>query len=178
MELLKYISMRWWLAVTLTTGSCVTKPPSASNSINAYTEDVTRFRTTLVDSVQVGLDTLRNTQVQVDEATYSWEQLAAEYDDTQGVNALQDSIAAYNAQFPSVEGFTVLVYSGTDRERATYVQREVRELGYSPKFEYQRPNFKVKVGRFTDRLEATRLHLLMKENFRTAIVVPERIRLR
>lgn len=174
MELLKYIGMRWWLAITLATGACVQQPTS-STDVNAYSEDVGRYRTAVMNDITPALDTLRPVRDQANSNQVAAVPVPATHDQTASINALLDSISSYNARIPYVEGFTILVYSGTNRERATLVQREVSNLGYSPVFQYSRPNFKVKVGRFTDRLEARRMHLFMKQHFPTAIMVPERI---
>ncbi|MEL6534748.1 MAG: hypothetical protein AAFQ98_05015 [Bacteroidota bacterium] len=175
MELLKFISLRWWLCLTLATGCKTTSPSTTSQDINAYQEDISSYRTALVDSLQMALDTLRVQVVTADNADVMGDPIPATQDNTEGVNALMDSIASFNARIPYVEGFTILVYSGTNRDRSALVQREVQGLGHTPRFEYARPNFKVKVGRFTDQLEARRTHLFLKQHFRSAIIVPERI---
>ena len=174
--MLKYLGLRWWLALTVAPVACV-KPPASSSGvdINAYAEDVTRYRTTMVDSMQYTLDTLRKDNTVVDANEGITTPVSPTHDQTLAINTLMDTVAAYNARIPYVEGFTVLVYSGTNRDEFALAQREVEELGLTARITYTRPNFKVKVGRFTDQLEARRTHLLLKQHFRSAIIVPERI---
>ncbi|HAA14425.1 MAG TPA: hypothetical protein DCE41_23185, partial [Cytophagales bacterium] len=123
MELLKFISMRWWLCLTLATGCKTTTPSTTSQDINAYQEDITSYRTALVDSLQVALDSLRVQVVTVDNSDDLGEPIPVMDDNTAGVNALLDSISSFNARIPYVEGFTILVYSGTNRDRSALVQR-------------------------------------------------------
>ena len=46
-----------------------------------------------------------------------------------------------------------------------------------PKVSYHQPNFRVKAGRFTNRLEANRIHRAVKEEFPRALLIPDRFRL-
>lgn len=76
-----------------------------------------------------------------------------------------------------LNGYTVLVYSGNNRESANEAKRKVNELfeTYQPEITYIQPNFKVNVGKFYDRLEANRVFIDLKSQFPSALVLPERI---
>ncbi|MFY0689876.1 MAG: SPOR domain-containing protein [Cyclobacteriaceae bacterium] len=76
-------------------------------------------------------------------------------------------------------GYTVQVYSGVkrqDAERAlSLAQKEYGDL--KPKMSYYQPSYRVKVGQFTDRLEATRAYTEMKRLFPKAIMLQDKIEL-
>jgi len=91
-----------------------------------------------------------------------------------------DSIAkvAYleNKKGRYVDGFVIQVYSGSSREEANQIRDTMFELfpELSPKVSYHQPTFRVKAGRFTDRLEAKRIHEEVKKEFPTALLLPDR----
>jgi hypothetical protein len=76
-----------------------------------------------------------------------------------------------------LNGYTVLVYSGNNRDAANEAKKKVNELfeTYKPEITYIQPNFKVNVGKFYDRLEANRVFIDLKTQFPSALVLPERI---
>ncbi len=78
-----------------------------------------------------------------------------------------------------VEGYVVQVYSGNSREQANNIRSRLRSSfpELKPKISYHRPNFRVRVGKFTDRLEATRTYESIKRYFPRALLIPARFRL-
>lgn len=79
-----------------------------------------------------------------------------------------------------VDGFVIQVYSGNDREVAnealTQMQENFPEL--NPLMSYRQPNFRVKAGRFINRLEANRVYEEIKNSFNKALLIPERFLLK
>jgi hypothetical protein len=73
-------------------------------------------------------------------------------------------------------GFTVLVYSGVDRELAFQARDDLytdfEELKVD--MQYQQPRYLVKVGRFINRIEAQAFYNLLKEQFPMSRIVPDR----
>ncbi|KEO73201.1 hypothetical protein [Anditalea andensis] len=73
-------------------------------------------------------------------------------------------------------GFTILVYSGVDRERAF----ETRNILYSEYpdikafMEYQQPRYLVKVGRYINRIEAQSQYNKIKDKFPTTRIIQDR----
>lgn len=92
-----------------------------------------------------------------------------------------DSIAKIsyqqNKEGKYVEGFVIQVYSGSSRQTASDKQVEMMELfpELNAKMSYRQPNFRVKGGKYTDRLEASRVYNEVKEKFPRALLVPERL---
>ena len=102
-----------------------------------------------------------------------------ENDHTAQVDTLLEILAAQNQSLGYVQGFTVQVYSGNSRETASKARINVFRvlIGFEPEIKYVQPNFKVKVGKFTERLEAQWVYAQLKPEFPQAIIIPERIRL-
>ncbi|WP_370090063.1 SPOR domain-containing protein [Ekhidna sp.] len=91
-----------------------------------------------------------------------------------------DSIArvayAENKAGKYVDGYVIQVYSGSSREEANNTRSRMYELfpELEPKVSYHQPNFRVKAGRFTDRLKANRIHEQVKKDFPRALLIPDR----
>lgn len=86
-------------------------------------------------------------------------------------------IVAMNLDQKYVDGYTIQIYSGSEREAAM----QARDLALlvnpelKPEVSYHQPSYKVKAGQYTDRLEAHRIFSELKKEFPQAILIPERI---
>ena len=93
------------------------------------------------------------------------------------LDAVLDSISRINLANGHIDGFTIQVYSGTKREEALNAKKELSvslpEL--DSEVQYVQPNFRVRVGKYYDRLLAQKDFMLIKRHFPNAIVIPERI---
>ena len=78
-----------------------------------------------------------------------------------------------------IDGLTIEVYSGNNREKANEIKRKIYslEIDHSPKITYDQPNYKVRVGEYYSRLEANKDLNLLKKKFESALLVPKRISL-
>lgn len=76
----------------------------------------------------------------------------------------------------TIAGYTILVYSGSSREQANNAKDMIyRVLPNSrPQIQYVQPYYKVKVGKFVERLEAQKDFVALKREFSSAMIVPER----
>jgi hypothetical protein len=88
-----------------------------------------------------------------------------------------DSIDRYNTSRKFIDGFTIQIYSGLKREDAL---RAKKNLSLSlpdieSEVEYSQPNFRVKAGRYFNRLDVQRDYILVKKHFPTAIVIPDKV---
>jgi len=81
-----------------------------------------------------------------------------------------------NKEGRRIDGYVIQVYSGSSREDANNSRYKMGELfpELSPKMSYRQPNFRVKAGKFVDRLKANRIYQEVKESFPNAILIPER----
>jgi len=93
------------------------------------------------------------------------------------LDAVLDSIDRINISRKFVDGFTIQVYSGLDREAALTTRKEltISLPEIISEVQYSQPNFQVKAGKYFSRLEAQRDFLAIKKHFPTAIVVPDKI---
>lgn len=93
------------------------------------------------------------------------------------VNAVLDSIDKINTLRKFVDGFTIQIYSGQNREDANNTKKKMlEEIGdMKADLQYLQPKFRVKTGNYFTRLEAQKDLLRLKHVFPNAILVPERI---
>lgn len=93
------------------------------------------------------------------------------------LDAVLDSIDQINLNARFVEGFTIQVYSGKNREEALNVKKQLTlsAPNLTTEVQYEQPNFKVKSGKYFTRLEAQKDFEQIKKYFPTAIVVPGQI---
>jgi SPOR domain len=93
------------------------------------------------------------------------------------LDAVLDSIDQINLSRKFIDGYTIQVYSGTKREDALNVKKQLLQSvpNVSSDLQYEQPNFKVKSGRYYTRLEAEKDFKEIKKYFPTAIVVPGQI---
>lgn len=76
-----------------------------------------------------------------------------------------------------IDGLTIQVYSGNNRELANTVKRQLYKLSddFSPIVKYDQPNYKVSVGEYFTRLEANKDYNLLRKEFSQALLVPKKI---
>ena len=89
----------------------------------------------------------------------------------------QSRLYEKNKAEPYFGGYTVLVYSGVDRNLAFKTQDELN--AYYPELraemQYQQPRYLVKVGKFAYKIEAQRAFSLVKGQFPSARIIPDRL---
>ncbi|WP_194775075.1 hypothetical protein [Pararhodonellum marinum] len=73
-------------------------------------------------------------------------------------------------------GFTILVYSGIDRELAFKTRNDIYKVNeeIKPEMQYQQPRYLVKVGKYVNRIEAQATYFTLKEHFPTARIIQDR----
>jgi hypothetical protein len=93
------------------------------------------------------------------------------------VDEVLDSINRFNLTRKFIDGYTIQIYSGQNREEAMNTKKkmvtEVSEL--SAELEYRQPKFRVRVGSYFSRMEAQKDLVRLKHFFPNAILVPEKI---
>jgi hypothetical protein len=77
---------------------------------------------------------------------------------------------------PYFNGFTVLVYSGVDRNVAFKTLEELTLLfpDSKPEMQYQQPRYLIKVGRFGYKIEAQPVFNALKKQFPTTRIIQDR----
>lgn len=100
-------------------------------------------------------------------------------DITDELDRLSENVAEKNKSIKSIPGFTIQVYSGNSREMANQVRRRVWDVlpETQPEVKYQQPIYKVQVGQFTERLQAQKTFSMLKKEFPSALIIPDRIQI-
>ncbi|MBL7850633.1 MAG: SPOR domain-containing protein [Cyclobacteriaceae bacterium] len=94
------------------------------------------------------------------------------------VDDVLDSINRFNITRKFIEGYTIQIYSGQNREEAMNAKKKMTEVGLNGALEYTQPKFRVRYGNYYSRLEAQKDLTRLKKNFPNAILVPEKILVR
>jgi len=143
--------------------ACKAAPPAAT--IPTYEEDLSVHRPQLDSSLVV------SDVPAIEEYVPLKGHIKAELD-----SIVRISIAE-NKEEKLFDGFVIQVYNGNSRERANQVWNQMDQNfpDLAAKVSYHQPNFRVKAGRFTDRLTAHRVFREVKEEFPKALLVPERL---
>ena len=142
---------------------------AAPTSSATYSEDLSVHRP--VSSIP-GDDTSAPSEVMTEQYKPMTGHIKAELDSIARIAYIKNKEGKY------VDGFVIQVYSGSSRDDANAAQTKMNTLftELDPKISYHQPNFRVKGGRFTNRLEAHRIYSLVKEEFPRAILLPERFK--
>jgi hypothetical protein len=104
----------------------------------------------------------------------------AKYAVNESLDAVLDSIRQINLANGNIDGFTIQVYSGIRREEALSVKKQLSSSlpGLNADVQYVQPNFRVRAGKYFDRVQAQEDYLAVKRYFPNAIVIPDRISIR
>lgn len=82
-----------------------------------------------------------------------------------------------NESQPYFDGFTVLIYSGINREAAFKAQEDL-EMNFpdlKPRMQYEQPRYLLKLGQYIHRIEAQKNYALIKEAFPMARIIQDRL---
>lgn len=96
------------------------------------------------------------------------------------VDAVLDSIDRFNLMRRSIDGYTIQIYSGQNREEAMDTKKKMtKELpDLTSNLQYQQPKFRVTVGKYYSKMEAYQDLTRLRKSFSSAILVPEKIAIR
>jgi len=92
------------------------------------------------------------------------------------LNRRINQIAQENNQDLFANGFTILIYSGVDRDKAFEIRNEVySEFPKTQNYmEYEQPRYLVKVGRFINKIEALATYEKMNIVFPSSRIIKDR----
>ncbi|MEM9340010.1 MAG: hypothetical protein AAGA66_14840 [Bacteroidota bacterium] len=154
------------IVIVLLLGACKASAPTGSS---AYFEDLSVHRPVLSETKKA--DTLPSIRMESFSPMYG--HIKSEMDSIINVSIAQ------NKKGKLVDGYTLLVYTGNDRDEANDVRYRVSNSfpNLNPKGSYRQPNFQVRAGRFTDRLKAHQALNSVKKEFPKALLVPERFKI-
>jgi hypothetical protein len=92
------------------------------------------------------------------------------------LDTVLDSIDRINLSKKSVEGFSIQVYSGK-REEALNTKKQLASImpNLESEVQFTEPIFRVKAGKYFNRMDAQQDFAQIKRYFPTAIIIPERL---
>jgi hypothetical protein len=92
------------------------------------------------------------------------------------VDAVLDSIDKFNELRKFVDGYTIQIYSGTNREDAMNAKKKMSDAqDFTAVMQYNQPKFRVTTGSYFTRLEAQKDFMRIKRLFPNSILVPEKV---
>ncbi|PZX58368.1 hypothetical protein LV84_01576 [Algoriphagus ratkowskyi] len=92
------------------------------------------------------------------------------------LSQVQTRLISKNKSEPYFSGFSVLVYSGIDREKA-FKTRDELAMNFpdlAPEMQYEQPRYLVKVGKYAHKIEAQKSFSEVKAQFPTARIIQDR----
>ena len=168
--MVKRVALLWFSIHLLM--SCAGQQQSSSDK--PYYESLLEVRprvTVPVDSTPISA-TNNNTT-----STVRTEPVAFNNTVNEKVDVVLDSIDRFNLMRRSVDGFTIQIYSGQNREEAMNTKKKLsNELpDLLANLQYQQPKFRVTAGKYFTKLEAYPDLSRLRTVFPTAILVPEKV---
>ena len=101
------------------------------------------------------------------------------YTVNQQLDEVLDSINRINLSRKYVDGFTIQLYAGLNKDEALDIKKkfslDLPEM--ESEMTYAQPNFRVKTGRYFTRMEAQKDFIAIKKIFSNAIIIPDRIKI-
>lgn len=93
------------------------------------------------------------------------------------IDSLGKELSISYSKYKYAEGYRIQIYQGKDEVEAEKAEDQAKELedfkDISIYLTYNSPNFRVKVGDYTDRVEAYKAYIALKEIFPNALLVQE-----
>lgn len=163
------IAMRIYTFCLLMIAGCAAQKPSTTSQ-TAYSEELSALRP-LVDD--------QDSALTVNETPRKKEYVEARYAINKELDTVLDSIDRINLSRKYIDGFTIQVYSGLDREAALNVRKQLTTAlpELQSEIQYNQPNFRVRAGDYFNRLDAQKDFVSIKRYFPNAIITPSRIEL-
>jgi hypothetical protein len=155
---------------------CASTQSTSSTSAtqgSGYSEDLSVWRPKVETSAAVTTPVHNDGRT---ETTY----VEPKFNINKQVDVVLDSIDRLNQNKKYIEGYTIQVYSGLKREDALNAKKTLATSlpNLETEVQYAQPNFRVKVGKYYDRINAQKDFLLVKRLFPSAIVIPDKITVR
>jgi hypothetical protein len=149
--------------------SCVAMSQK-NKSNDAYYEDLSLVRLQFINPDTLSSKPVKPTVV----ANPSFQ-----YDVSKKVTMRIDSLAEINKAYSTIQGYRILVYTGPSSDDAQRNRQSVYNYNSDLNVytQYKQPSFRVKVGDFTNRVEAHYILNDLKESFPNAMIVPDQINL-
>ena len=154
--------------------SCASQQTTSTNTTTSgtYSEDLSGWRPTYEIPQDSAVESLNETR---GKKPY----MESSYSVNKQLDTVLDSIDRINLSKKYVDGFTIQLYTGLNREEALNIKKQLTiELpDLQSEVMYAQPNFKVKSGSYFTRMEAQKDFIAIKKIFSNAIIIPDRIKI-
>ncbi len=159
------------ILIALVLGSCATqKTNTTSTQGGKYSEDLSIWRPKVeaVNNTTTAIAGNERKQTAYVEPKYSV---------NKQIDVVLDSMDRYNLSRNYIDGFTIQIYVGSKKEDALSAKKQLTTLlpDMDSEVQYLQPNFRVKVGKYFNRLEAQQDYSEVKRYFSSAIIVPDKL---
>lgn len=147
--------------------SCKLIKPAANDAANAYS--------TYQEDLSGSLPQYPDFRTVSEDATPSIASNSVQSVDSE-LEEIQKKFAEKNKSEPYFNGYTVLVFSGIDRNKAFKTQDDLKLYypDYTSEMQYEQPRYLVKLGQYTYKIEAQKVFSLLKEQFPSARIIQDR----
>lgn len=158
------------LCIVFGAASCNPKsvPQKSTDQLIDYSDDLSQYRPEVPDvNASQGGET--NDVIQNDS-------VKSVYDLSSRLDVVLDTLRQRNFDSGELEGYTILVYSGTSRTEAGRVRNSLYDLvpGTDSRVKYSLPTYFVKIGQFYQQIEAQPLYLKVRKFYPDATIVPDK----
>lgn len=84
-----------------------------------------------------------------------------------------------NKENPTIEGYRIQIHYGSNRQKARRIEKNFEQSypGHDADLIYEQPYFKIRIGKFRNKIEAHKLYYEIKKDFSSAFIVPDEIEL-
>ena len=104
------------------------------------------------------------------------EPMVSQYDISNKLNVVLDSVRQQNFDSGELEGYAILVYSGVNETEAGRIRNRLYDIvpDLEARIQYTLPTYFVKIGKFHQRIEAQPLYQQVRKYYPDATVVPDK----
>lgn len=157
------------ICLLLFLAGCATQKKTSTVQSSKYSEDLSVLR----PPIPIPADEVKKDDTSAEKATY----VEAKYAINKPLDTVLDSIDRINLSTKYIDGFSIQIYSGLDREVALSTRKDLTITlpEIESEVQYAQPNFRVKAGKYYTRLDAQKDFQSIKKHFPNAIVVPDKI---
>ena len=136
-----------------------------------YDEDLSVHRKDFPQTIAKQIDLVEEEIIDNSQAVYY------EGEITQELDSVNQIIIDRNKKQKLWDGYVIQVYRGDSRNEAYSIKGELDEHypELAAEVSYFQPTYRVKAGRFFDRLEATRIFNQLKMAYPRALLLPEQL---
>ena len=172
----KTIAASLWrvsLLLVLLAGLDSCTPKATTSTSDSYKEDLSKYLPQLESYEPLDMQAVTKGQEGQQAKTYPepTNHIKTEIDE------VVEKTIAFNKSRNLINGYSILVYSGTELREAEQAEAKLRNLSLEFNTRFTSPIYRTKVGRYYSKLEANKKLRTIKKTFPLAVLVSERFRI-